>query len=66
MHTSRRSWLAGVLGAGVASAFAGTQTPPTTCTTRSRMRRGSMAQRLPIGPSGALAGGAVFFPLAFH
>jgi len=28
MHTSRRSWLAGVLGAGVASAFAGTQTPP--------------------------------------
>ncbi len=28
MHTSRRSWLAGALGAGAASAFAGTQTPP--------------------------------------
>ena len=28
MHTSRRSWLAGALSAGAASAFAGTQTPP--------------------------------------
>jgi hemerythrin-like domain-containing protein len=28
MDTSRRSWLAGALGAGAASAFAGTQTPP--------------------------------------
>lgn len=28
MNTTRRSWLAGAFGAGAASAFAGTQTPP--------------------------------------